>query len=287
MECQNPITIKERGKDVPAFKRDYITVPCGVCFNCQMNKARLWSLRIMNEVRCHEDSCFVTLTYNEDNLPRVTDNQGTLVKHDLQKFMKDLRKDIYPRKVRFFACGEYGENFSRPHYHILLFGLGKQDYQVIADNWPYGFVDVGTVTYGSASYVARYTTKLLTGDKKKLYKKYNILPEFALMSRKPGIGVPFLSRLREFAKSHKYMMNGEYKQAIPRLYRDKIWQTEDDKRELAEYMKKVIREQSEKLAQEYGVEWYVARDTKEHSRKTKNAELYAKKRLSLNRKNPI
>lgn len=287
MECQNPIIIRERGKDVPAFKRDYITVPCGRCFNCQMNKASQWARRIMDEARMHDDNCFITLTYNEEHLPRVSDTQGTLVKRDLQNFMKRLRKALSPCKVRFFACGEYGEQYARPHYHIIGFGVSDRQIRILENCWPYGFVSVGSLTYGSACYVARYTTKLLTGDKKKLYKKYNILPEFALMSRRPGIGVPFLDKVSSFAKSHRYLRNGEYKQAIPRLYRSKIWQTEEDKRELQDYMRNVMREQSEKLAKEFGVEWYVVRDTSQFARKTKMAELYAKKRLSLKSKNPL
>lgn len=288
MECQSPVLIKERGKDIPSGDRGYIYVPCGRCFNCQMNKAREWAIRILQEQRLHEDSIFVTLTYAEENLPRVSDTQGTLVKRDLQNFMKKLRKAVFPRKIRFFACGEYGEKYARPHYHLILFGLSKADTPSIEKSWDFGFVDVGSVTFGSASYVARYTTKLLTKDKEKLYKDRHIQREFALMSRKPGIGVPFLNRSASFVKSHKYMRNGQFKVSVPRLYRSKIWQTEEDKQELREYMQKVTREISEAFAKEYGLPgWYAVRGSQQAAHKAKIVELNAKKRLSLNKKNPL
>lgn len=291
MQCENPILIKERNKDIPSAKRDFIRVPCGRCFACQMNKARDWSFRIMNETRLHDESIFVTLTYNEEHLPRVSDMQGTLVKSDLQNFMKRLRKAISPRKIRFFACGEYGEKYVRPHYHLIIFGLGPttlQQFPALLERcWPFGFVSVGSVTYGSASYVARYTTKLLTGDKKKLYKEYNIQPEFALMSRRPGIGVPFLPNVLDFAKSHKFLRSGQFKMSIPRLYRTKIWQTEEDKRELQSYMRDVARKVSEQLAKDYGLDWYAVRGSTKACKDAEVAISVAKKRLAYNRKNPI
>lgn len=288
MECSNPQYIKLKNKDIPSYKRDWIYVPCGRCFACQMNKAREWAFRIMNESRLHEESCFVTLTYNEENLPRVSDTQGTLIKRDLQNFMKRLRKAVAPRKIRFFGCGEYGEHYARPHYHIIIFGLGPSSYGEISKSWTDGFVSVGSLTYGSAAYVSRYCTKLLTKDKEKLYNTYNIEKEFALMSRRPGIGVPFLNKIADFAKSHKYMRNGEFKVAIPRLYRSKIWQTEEDKKELTEYMNKIIREKSAELAEEYGLcGGFAVRGSAVACHKAEIAELNAKKRLSLNRKNPI
>lgn len=291
MQCENPMLIKERNKDIPFSKRDYIYVPCGKCFACQMNKARDWSYRIMNESKLYEENVFITLTYNEENLPRVSETQGTLVKRDLQNFMKRLRKAIAPRKIRFFACGEYGEKYVRPHYHLIIFNLGQstllQQPALLERCWPFGFVSVGSVTFGSASYVARYTTKLLTGDKKKLYKEYNIEPEFALMSRKPGIGVPFLSKVADFAKNHKFLRQGQFKVSVPRLYRTKIWQTEEDKQELQHYMRDVARKLSEELAKGYGLEWYAVRGSAKASKSAQVASLMSKKRLSLNRKNPL
>lgn len=294
MECSNPQLIRKKDKNIPTHKREWIYVPCGRCFSCQMNKAREWSFRIMNEARLYNESCFVTLTYNEENLPRVSDSQGTLVKRDLQNFMKRLRKAVSPRKIRFFACGEYGENYGRPHYHIIIFGIDFRSKLLVKSEgvldacWPFGFVSVGSLTFGSASYVARYTTKLLTKDKEKLYKDKHIEREFALMSRRPGIGVPFLDKIASFAKSHKYMRNGEFKVSIPRLYRTKIWQTEEDKKELTDYMNNIIREKSAELAKEYGLcGGYAVRGSAIASHKAKIAELNAKKRLSLNRKNPL
>ena len=80
-------------------------------------------MRIMNEVRMHDVSCFVTLTYNDENLPK----DNTLVKEDLQKFWKDLRYRIFPEKIRYFASGEYGDETQRPHYHAVIFNYFPDD----------------------------------------------------------------------------------------------------------------------------------------------------------------
>ena len=74
----------------------------------------------MIEAGQHTDNAFVTLTYADDQLP----DGNSLCPEDVTKFLKRLRKRIDPVKIRYFLCGEYGEgSTSRPHYHLILFGL--------------------------------------------------------------------------------------------------------------------------------------------------------------------
>lgn len=121
---------------------------------------------------------FITLTYSPENVPNALD------KTHLQKFLKRLRKYIAPVKVRYFAVGEYGDQTWRPHYHLILFGLDPIEAQEAVQNcWSFGFVQVGTVTKHSISYCASYVSKKLTKA-----KEQGLEPEFALMSRNPGIG---------------------------------------------------------------------------------------------------
>lgn len=245
MQCEKPIIIRKPGTS--AFQNEKIAVPCGQCFACQYNKAFSWAVRIMHERACHKDAVFVTLTYDEEHLPRVSNNQGTLVKKDLQNFFKRLRKNTCKR-LRYFACGEYGESYARPHYHCIIFGLSCSAENDISLSWPFGFVKVGTVTFGSASYVSRYTTKLLTKDKEKFYKDNNLEKEFALMSRRPGIGVPFLNDSRcKFAKINKFFWQDGFKVPLPRLYRTKVFQTEAEQQEIKDFLARKAREISEKL----------------------------------------
>lgn len=172
------------------YKVRFMYLPCGKCDACLATRSREWALRCMHEAFDNEHNCFITLTYNDENLP--ADN--ALHKDHFQKFMKRLRKRF--GKCRFFACGEYGDQGSRPHYHAILFGLdfnatcrlndGVNWFKYspeLADLWKFGFSSVGECNFQTCAYVARYCVKKLgkeeLGDRAK---------EFVLMSNRPGIG---------------------------------------------------------------------------------------------------
>ncbi len=182
-----------------------MTVPCGQCIGCRLERSRQWAVRCMHEASLHEDTCFITLTYSDEFLPRF----GSLLMDDWQKFFKRLRKRC--GKVRFFGCGEYGEQFGRPHYHACLFGLDFADKvlwtsrgghnvfrsPLLESVWAYGQSEIGTLTFESAAYVARYCVKKVTGSRARAHYECvdpgsgeigSRLPEFATMSRRPGIG---------------------------------------------------------------------------------------------------
>lgn len=127
----------------------YVTIPCGKCIGCRLEYSRQWANRCMLEQQYHDQSWFVTLTYNDWNLPMrkyVDEKSGqefdsmSLCKRDFQLFMKRLRKEFGDQKIRFFAAGEYGGNTYRPHYHAILFGLHLDDlrvYKVSSDGFNY------------------------------------------------------------------------------------------------------------------------------------------------------
>lgn len=159
-------------------------------------------MRCVYEAKEYEKNCFITLTYDNEHCPE----NSSLVKRDLQLFMKKLRKK-YGEKIRFYACGEYGEKYDRPHYHACIFNHDFEDkvlWSVREDinlyrskslekMWPYGFSTIGDVTFESAAYVARYVMKKIYGDKAEQHYKGRV-PEFTNMSRRPGIGKGFLMK---------------------------------------------------------------------------------------------
>jgi hypothetical protein len=165
----------------------------------------------MHEASLHEVNCFITLTYDEANLPEY----GQLVYDDFQYFMRKLRKAHLPSKLRFYMCGEYGELNDRPHFHACLFGIDFPDkiyYQgrdenkvytsaVLTEIWGKGLAVIGDLTFQSAGYVARYCLKKMNGDYAKGYYErvdpdtgeiFSKNPEFGHMSLKPGIGAEWL-----------------------------------------------------------------------------------------------
>lgn len=169
------------------FGDQLLLLPCGHCYSCGVNYSRMWSSRIMLEAGLHQANCFITLTYDQFNCPEH------LSKYHFQLFMKRLRKVV--GKVRFFACGELGEQSGRPHYHAILFGYDFPDKVILQRSksglfiyrsplletlWPFGISSIGSVSPESAQYVAKYSLKKkITGEDQ---------GEFVLMSRRPGIG---------------------------------------------------------------------------------------------------
>lgn len=202
----------------------YTAYPCGQCIACRLNKVRDWTIRLMHEKKMHDKAVFLTLTYAPEFLPE----NGTLVKEDLQLFIKRLRKHV--GKVRFFACGEYGEKYSRPHYHLIIFGLGaensvfngkkydykKHGYWLNSPLWKFGTMFIGDVSYGSCRYVASYVNKKLLGkDAARTYADMGKIPEFTLMSRRPGIGADFLQSIKRCTNIKNVSSFEEKKQPCP------------------------------------------------------------------------
>lgn len=221
MTCYYPITAyrgheNEQGKRPLVFSAKESVAPdapleiaCGQCWGCRLERSRVWAMRCMHESQMHEDNCFITLTFNNESL-FARENPGSVDVRDFQLFMKRLRK-VRNEKIRYFHCGEYGEKFSRPHYHAILFNCDFPDkilHSVINDNrlytsaeldnlWGFGFASIGECTFESAAYVARYCMKKINGDLADDHYQWvdeetgelrPKNPEYSTMSRRPGIG---------------------------------------------------------------------------------------------------
>lgn len=234
------------GKRIVVFKPDLgdpetaMLLPCGHCIGCRLEKSRQWAIRCLHEASLHENNCFVTLTYSDENLRHVVDrNTGellpTLYKRDFTLFMKRLRKR-FGNGIRFFMCGEYGEKFFRPHYHAILFNHDFSDKQLFKVNhriplyvsdalrelWPYGFSTVGNVTFESAAYVARYVTKKITGDIADDHYCGRI-PEFVNCSRRPGIARRWYEKYRDNVYDNDMLVVRDSLKARPPRYYDRLY----------------------------------------------------------------
>lgn len=249
MDCQNPMLAVKVGdkyrfvgvaNDSSAKNRKYlydttgkfIVLPCGQCMACRLNKSRDWATRCVLEAKMHKQNCFITLTYDDNHLPP---DYG-LHKEDLQNFWKRLRKNT-GAKLRYYAAGEYGDLYSRPHYHACIFGWRPDDLQLytirngvnlytsvtLLQAWQgRGFVTVGDVTFESAAYVARYVTKKITGDK--AAEHYcGREPEYNVMSRRPGIGATFLERYGEDIYGKDFVVIRDQIKCKPPRYFDNIY----------------------------------------------------------------
>lgn len=221
MVCFYPIKGYRRPDGAVTFSRTVgfsdreVTVPCGRCTGCRLERSKQWATRLVHEMKMHDYAEFVTLTYNDEHLP---EDESVSVR-EMQLFMKRLRK-AKDEKIRFYCVGEYGENFGRPHYHLLLFGTRFDDRKLhsrtrigselyvsneLSRLWSrngkeIGYAATGEVTWESAAYCARYVMKKINGDMADEHYEHvtrfgevvSRTREFSTMSRNPGIGGSWL-----------------------------------------------------------------------------------------------
>lgn len=198
-------------------------VPCGECVNCKARRISGWSFRLMMEERYCSSAQFLTLTYAPENVSKSPlGGRLTLDKSHVQCFIKKLRRrSNWGNSVKYFAVGEYGTAFSRPHYHLLLFNAHIEDVQPC---WQFGQIYYGTVSGASVGYCLKYMCK---ERKIPQYKGDDRLPEFGLFSK--GLGISYITP--ETIQWHKddllsrmYVpLEGGQKVAMPRYFKEKIY----------------------------------------------------------------
>ena len=243
MKCFRPLEafkgpVGEEGKVEILWKhgpdRVRQDLPCGQCIGCRLKYSKFWAFRCMAEASCWEDNSFLTLTYDQEHLPA----DRSLHPEDVAGFIKRLRQSRVDKlkrlhaenwraffsPIRYYGCGEYGDDKSRPHYHVLLFNCDFEDKvhwstrngnkiwlsESLRKLWPFGNHYIGSVTFESAAYVARYVTKKVNGELREKKDKdglgyydrvcgetgevFHLRPESPFMSRRPGIGETWIRK---------------------------------------------------------------------------------------------
>lgn len=220
--CVNPIRITKNIN--PSEFPDGLMVPCGKCLQCRIQYRKEWTARLIHEMDNWDRSIFVTLTYSDESLPE----NSSLDKHELQLFIKRLRKSISPRKIKYFGCGEYGEITQRPHYHLIIFGLGFKDLKYIKEAWSYADWKVpaisrssfGFVEPDSIRYVCQYVDKKLSGELEEKLSEEGRENTFKIASN--GLGYSFLiNNIKQLMDNEGFTING-VKHKFPRYYIKKI-----------------------------------------------------------------
>lgn len=249
MPCYHPLEayrLADGGISFAQLKRHdvvgSIDIPCGRCVGCRLERSRQWALRCVHEAKFHEANCFVTLTYDAEHLPAG----GSLRHRDFQLFLKRLRKHVCPKRVRFFMCGEYGEQLGRPHYHGCFFGLDFPDRRYAGKTqsgaekftsetlnrlWGLGDTQVSDFNFKAAAYTARYIMEKVTGDEAVGYYQkvdvdsgevFAVAPEYCSMSKKPGLGAVYLERFgRDILTSGSCVLDGR-EVSPPRFYEKRL-----------------------------------------------------------------
>lgn len=284
MPCYRPLDAyigtgkTKNGKQNIVWKRQdgvrEIQLPCGQCIGCRLNRSVMWATRCMHEAQLHDENCFITLTFDEEHLP--LDHS---LNHDyFQKFMKRLRKEIDPRKIKYFMCGEYGDDSWRPHFHAIIFNYDFPDkikYTVAGNEnpyfvseqlyrlWPYGFHLIGECNFDTAAYVARYCVKKITGDEADAHynriitdwnevtgeitfmKEVELLPEYAQMSQ--GIAKEWFNQYKSDVYPSDFIVNTNGKKVKVPAYYDKLLEAQGGEGEFQLKQQKETRKMAAKL----------------------------------------
>lgn len=233
-----------------------VELPCGRCLLCMQRRVSDWVVRMVHEAKAHEQSCCITLSYDDEHLPA----NAELCPADVSKFIRRLRaylKREFGIKVRYFYAGEYGTVNGRPHYHFVLFGFSflhdrtrvthylnpsvKYTSPTLEKLWGNGMVDIGDVTESTARYVMKYVLKADIGKPgydphiirsvRALPRLVEVVP-FHRQSTKPGLGFSFMQDyMSELYGSDVAMLKtgtGVKRFSVPRYYDVKLRQLEPD-----------------------------------------------------------
>ena len=265
------------------YNKEYATfqLPCSKCIECRLEQARDSAVRCVHEAKMYENNSFITLTYSEEQLksPKlqyehfqtfIKDLRDQILLKTLKKIAltreeylarpKPERELIYkPIEIAFFATGEYGEITKRPHWHSIIFNWQPNDLQfkytsdlghkvftsqVLTDLWGRGNAELGSVTFESAGYVARYSAKKLVHGKDQDHDFHPIHKR----STKHAIGKKFLeSYWQDLFNSGSVSLEGGTTCSIPRYYTK--WLLKNHPEAFAKYITGIRNDASVKAAQ--------------------------------------
>lgn len=231
--CVKPIV--KKNKEMGVGRNEYSTpVPCGKCPECVRAKCNSWLFRINKELEIVTNPLFVLLTYNKENLPRTEEGIPTLVKKDVQDWLKRLRfhyEKISNKQIRYYLVGEYGSKKGRPHYHVILMNLDNPE--LIEKTWGKGKISRPKLRLGENNKGVRYTLKYISKPQTSGIKRQK---EFPLMSK--GIGKNYLTKA--MVKWHNSRIENcfistldGHKIPIPKYYKEKIY--DEEKRHLVSH----------------------------------------------------
>lgn len=246
MACDSPFFAPSRD----GFRT--VPVPCGRCPPCRRRRIDAWVFRMMREDLVSDSAHFITLTYDGDHVPLTPNGFMTLTRGHFDtyifrkgkvtvdrccftRYMKRLRKLCPGCKLRYYACGEYGTDNFRPHWHAIVFNVDDDSKFFKAwslDGVAIGKVDVGYVSDDSIAYTTAYAN---SSSHRVFHSRDDRVPEFSLMSK--GLGLNYVSpetkhyHNADLSRNFLTKSNGD-RIAMPRYYRDRIF-TDEAKAEQA------------------------------------------------------
>lgn len=230
MACANPLTLKSPHR--LSDKDSFVNVPCGWCLNCRVDKRNFLEDCCRFTQHKYNSSAFVCLTYDDYHLlDKLNDRlEPSLRRADFQKFIKRLRRyldyhNLYDnnylyKDFQYIACGEYGDQFARPHYHIIFFGIDSRFLDtIITKIWQGGICESKPLKPGGIRYVLSYLEKQVFGDNaKELYDDVGLERPFACHSNK--LCRDFIIEHLDYIKDNNFFYKfGKNSRPVPSYYK--------------------------------------------------------------------
>jgi hypothetical protein len=268
MKCLTPVLIRVPEKLDPdgyAFHE----LPCGKCPPCLKKRSAGWIFRLQKEYERASTGVFLTATYQAENISFSQNGLPTLQYEDHQNFVKRLRitakRKFNVDNIKYYAVGEYGSNFARPHWHYILFNCPREILETIYSRdmqrsvspwmeelWQKGHCDMGSVTVRSMAYVTGYVQKSIGNSRERQSKNDDRSPERAFMSK--GLGENYLTpEIVGYYKKQKipYLLVEDGKRiTMPRYYKEKIY-SQSEKYLVQEKVRKYLEESDPVFRDDY------------------------------------
>ncbi|AXH73312.1 MAG: replication initiator protein [Microviridae sp.] len=258
MQCIRPMPMTVNG--------ERIHVPCNHCNFCLQNRRNEWAYRLTYELKRSQSAKFLTITYNEEHVPKYKDlpvldkshltllfktikqkqKRLLVIQGKQQKLSQVKKNELYDKwKIKYYAVGEYGTQFERPHYHAIVYNLnpfilGKLNIDAL---WNKGNIHYGDANEKTISYTAKY---LIDAQEEEWQKKFRPKP-FAIMSK--GLGENYIEARKEWhTKDLKFYVNKQGdKVRMPRYYKDRIFNDEQKKEGGAQALAQAEQVQNERI----------------------------------------
>lgn len=140
-----------------------------------------------------------------------------------------------PTRLRYYLVGEYGDEAERPHYHAVLFGYPPCEHGgtrhggarccspcgTLYQTWGFGRISNDLLVPETAAYTCGYVTKKLTqASDPRLMGRH---PEFARMSRRPGIGGDFVHDIADRLLSNPTVLHRSHDVPSQLYHGSKPW----------------------------------------------------------------
>ena len=229
--CLTPITLYRNYATMGGEKTN--VVPCGKCPECLRDRQNSWIFRLQQEQKSANTSAFITLTYA--HAPKSFNGHDTLNPKHLTDFWKRLRKvNNSSKTIKYYAVGEYGTKYLRPHYHAIVFNINQnilQNHEKLTNIWSHGTIDIAKSEGGSQRYTLGY---IMGGKWQPTQDDDDRQPQFQRQSK--NIGIDYLSpQIKNYYTSNKLPCITQKGGAIikmPRYYKDKIF-TKEERKQMA------------------------------------------------------